>query len=211
MINRLNLSSKPFRNSTIPWLLSAAILLISLISLVFLYARWGNITSEAQQVKISSQQIDDELKVYQEKEQQVRQQLTPQQQQVLLAAHKLVIMKQFSWSRLFSDVENILPGGVSLSVVNVDDVALRNGRTEADIQLGVLSRNYQSVVGMIDNMNSSGIFRAELRGQDLQRSESGDYSEYTVHLVYSPHYNASPQQMDTTNQTVSNSTSGVQQ
>jgi hypothetical protein len=211
VINRLNLSSKPFRNSTIPWLLSAAILLISVISFVFLYARWGNISSEAQLVKTSNQQIEDELKIYQEKEQQVRQQLTPQQQQVLLAAHKLVIMKQFSWSRLFSDLENILPGGVSLSVVNVDDVALRNGRTEAELQLGVLSRSYQSVVGMIDNMNSSGTFRAEMRGQDLQRSESGDYSEYTLHVVYSPHYNVSPQQMDTAEQTASNSISGVQQ
>jgi Tfp pilus assembly protein PilN len=211
VINRLNLSSKPFRNSTIPWLLSAAILLISIISFVFLYARWGNISSEAQLVKTSSQQIEDELKTYQEKEQQVRQQLTPQQQQVLLAAHKLVIMKQFSWSRLFSDLENVLPGGISVSVVNVDDVVLRNGRTEAELQLGVLSRSYQSVVGMIDNMNSSGIFRAEMRGQDLQRSESGDYSEYTLHLVYTPHYNVSPQQMDTSEQAASNSISEVQQ
>jgi hypothetical protein len=100
---------------------------------------------------------------------------------------------------------------VSLSVVNVDDVVLRNSRTEAELQLGVLSRSYQSVVGMIDNMNSSGIFRAEMRGQDLQRSESGDYSEYTLHVVYSPHYNVSPQQMDTAEQTAANSIPGVQQ
>jgi Tfp pilus assembly protein PilN len=211
VINRLNLASRPFRNSTIPWLLSAAILLVSVISFIFLYAQWQRTKEEAQLVKTSSQQIEDDLKAYQEKEQQVRQQLTPDQQQLLLAAHKLVLKKQFSWSRLFSDLENVLPGGVSVSAINVEDVVLRNNQTEAELQFSVLSRNYQSVVGMIDNMNSSGIFRAELRGQDLQRSESGDYSEYTLHLVYSPHYNLVPQQMDTNNQSATNANPEVQQ
>jgi Tfp pilus assembly protein PilN len=198
VINRLNLASRPFRNSTIPWLLSAAILFVSIVSLIFFFAEWRSTSEEAQLVKSSNQQIEDQLKGYQEKEQQVRQALTPEQQRLLVAAHKLVIQKQFSWSRLFSDLENVLPGGVSVSAINVDDVALRNGRTEAELQFSVLSRSYQSVVGMIDNMNSSGIFRAELRGQDLQRSESGDYTEYTLHLTYTPHYNAAPQEMDTT-------------
>lgn len=211
MINRLNLASKPFRNSTIPWLLSAGILFVSVISFIFLYAQWESTKAEAQLVRTSNQQIEDDLKVYQEKEQQVKQQLTPEQQQLLLAAHKLVMRKQFSWSRLFSDLENVLPGGVSVSAINVEDVALKDGRTEAEMQFAVLSRSYQSVVGMIDSMNSSGIFRAELRGQDLQRSESGDYSEYTLHLIYTPHYNASPQQMDTNTQSAANSVPGVQQ
>jgi len=211
VINRLNLASKPFRNSTIPWLLSVGILLVSAISFIFLYAQWEKTKAEAQLVRTSSQEIEDELKVYQEKEQQVKQQLTPEQQQLLLAAHKLVIRKKFSWSRLFSDLENVLPGGVSVSAINVEDVALREGRTEAELQFGVLSRSYQSVVGMIDNMNSSGIFRAELRGQDLQRSESGDYSEYTLHLTYTPHYNASPLQMAPDTQSATNSIPGVQQ
>lgn len=211
MINRLNLASRPFRNSTIPWLLSAAILLVSGISFVFLFAQWQRTKEEAQLVNTSSQEIENDLKAYQEKEQQVRQQLTPDQQQLLLAAHKLVLKKQFSWSRLFSDLENVLPGGVSVSAINVEDVVLRNNQTEAELQFSVLSRSYQSVVGMIDNMNSSGIFRAELRGQDLQRSESGDYSEYTLHLVYSPHYNVVPQQMDTNNQSATNANPEVQQ
>lgn len=193
MINRLNLASKPFRNRTGPWLLSACILVISLFFFIFLYVQWGSVKTEAEQVKSSSLEIESELKAYQEKEQQVKQQLTPQQQQLLLAAHRLVILKQFSWSRLFSDVENVLPGGVSVSSIVVENVALKNGRTEAELQFGVLSRDYRNVMGMIDNMNSSGLFRAEMRGQDRQKSDSGDYTEYSLHLTYTPHYNVSVQ------------------
>jgi Tfp pilus assembly protein PilN len=211
VINRLNLASDPFRNRTVPWLLSAGILLISFFSFVFLYSEWKNVSAEAELVKSSSLQIEEELKAYQEKEQQVKQQLTPQQQQLLIAAHKLVIRKEFSWSRLFSDLESVLPGGVSVSSINVENVALRQGRTEAELEFAVLSRNYQGVIGMIDNMNSSGIFRAELRGQDLQKSDSGDYSEYTLHLTYTPHYNVSVQQAENTTQTAANSTLEVKQ
>lgn len=210
MINRLNLASKPFRNRTLPWLLSAGILIISLFFFIFLYAQSQNVRTEAELVKASSLEIEQELKVFQEKEQQVKQQLTPGQQQLLIAAHKLVIQKQFSWSRLFSDLENILPGGVSVSGINVENVALRNGRTEAELDFTVLSRDYRHVMGMIDNMNSSGLFRAEMRGQDLQRSDSGDYSEYTLHLVYTPHYVSVPQ-AESVSQTAANSIPEVKQ
>ena len=37
---------------------------------------------------------------------------------------------------------------------------------------------------MIDNMNNSGVFKAELRGQDLQKNERLTYTEYTLRLVY---------------------------
>ena len=41
---------------------------------------------------------------------------------------------------------------------------------------------------MIDNMNNSGVFKAELRGQDLQKTERLTFTEYTLHLIYVPNY-----------------------
>jgi hypothetical protein len=49
-----------------------------------------------------------------------------------------------------------------------------------------LSRDYQSVLTMIERMNGTGTFQADLRGQDLQKSEHFSYTEYTLHLVYRP-------------------------
>lgn len=211
MINRLNLASNPYRNRTIPWVLSACILLVSVFAAIFMYSQWASVKTEAEMVKTNTQTIEEELKKYQEEEQKVRQLLTPDQEQILIAAHKLVLRKQFSWSRLFSDLENVLPGGVSVSQINVTDIERRNERTEAELDFGVLSRDYQNVVGMIDNMNSSGLFHAELRGQDRQKSEGGDFTEFTLHLVYTPHYYVVTQPADDAAQSASSANPGVTQ
>lgn len=194
MINKLNLSSSPFRNRTLPWVLSAVILFISLVVAVFTYANYASVKSDLDLVKKHTQTVEAELKKFQEQEDRITQQLSPEQQQLLIASHKLVLRKQFSWSRLFTDLENLLPGGVSVSQMNVIDVERRNDRTEAEIDFAVVSFDYGNVVGMIDRMNSSGLFRAEMRGQTLQKSDSGrDYTEYTLHLIYTPNYIYTPQ------------------
>ena len=41
---------------------------------------------------------------------------------------------------------------------------------------------------MIDRMTNSGLFQAELRGQDLQKTDSGTYTEYSLRLIYTPAY-----------------------
>lgn len=116
----------------------------------------------------------------------VQQQLTPEQSALLIAANKLVANKSFGWSRLFADLEAVMPGSVSASRIHVENIYKDGNRIKAELDFGVLSYNYQSVMTMIDNMNSSGVFRAELRGQDLQKSEAAVYTEYTLHLIYTP-------------------------
>jgi Tfp pilus assembly protein PilN len=122
------------------------------------------------------------------KGEQVQQQLSPQQKELLVAAHKLVDSKSFVWSRLFSDLESVLPGSVSASRIAVQNIYRDGDRVKAELELGVLSRDYQAVMGMIGTMNNSGIFQAELRGQDLQTSERTSYTEYTLRLIYTKPY-----------------------
>ena len=105
---------------------------------------------------------------------------------MLIASHKLVASKSFGWSRLFADLEAVLPGSVSASRISVQNIFKDGDRIKAELDFSVLSRDYQSVMNMIDNMNNSGIFQAELRGQDLQKTERVTYTEYTLHIVYSP-------------------------
>ena len=130
-----------------------------------------------------------ELKVEGEK---VKQQLTPEQRELLIASHKLVANKAFGWSRLFADLENVLPGNVSASRISVENIYKDGDRIKAELDLGVISRDYQSVMAMIDNMNNSGVFQAELRGQDLQKNERITFTEYTLRLLYTPSYGYAP-------------------
>lgn len=161
---------------------------------VFTYANYASVKSDLDLVRKHTQTVEDELKTFQEQENRIAQQLTPQQQQILVASHKLVLRKQFSWSRLFSDLENVLPNGVAMTQLNVIDVERRNEKMEAEVELAVRSYRYESVVGMIDTMNNSGLFRAQMRGQSRQESDSGqDFTEYTIAIIYTPHYIITPQ------------------
>lgn len=148
--------------------------------------------SDNETAKADIKRMEDEIQSLDGKGKLVQQSLTTEQQSLLVAAHKLVANKSFGWSRLFADLESVLPGSVSVSRIGVQNVYKDADRTKADLEFAVLSRDYSSVVQMIERMNNSGMFQAELRGQDLQKTESITYTEYTLQLIYTPPYGYAP-------------------
>lgn len=189
MVNQLNLSSRPFRNSALPWLISALMLVISLISGVLVLSEWRQVRVEANVVKDGINKLEPQIRKLDDEIKSIKESIAPEQRQLLVAAHTLVARKRFSWSRLFADLENVLPRTVSVSHISVRDVYQDRERTIAELEFAVLSRDYQAVLEMINSMNNSSIFAAELRGQDLQR-DKGNLTEYTIQLRYSPGYGA---------------------
>jgi Tfp pilus assembly protein PilN len=188
VITELNLSSNPFRNRTTPYLLSALVLLVSLIGILYCLSilRSNNATIEAAQNEV--EQMQAEVARLKGEGEKVQQQLSPEQKELLVASHKLVANKTFGWSRLFADLESVIPGSVSASRIAVENIYRDGDRVKAELEFGVISRDYQAVMAMIGTMNNSGIFQAELRGQNLQTNQRLAYSEYTLHLIYTPAY-----------------------
>lgn len=186
MITKLNLSSRPFRNRTLPYLLALLFLAVAISGATLSFAKLRDTTARNEIAKSEIEQMNVEVKALKGKGELVQQQLTPEQSSLLVAAHKLVANKTFGWSRLFADLETVVPGGVSVSRINVQNVYKDGDRTKAELDFAVLSRDYPSVMAMIENMNNSGIFAAELRGQDLQKNERFTFSEFTLHLIYTP-------------------------
>ena len=133
-------------------------------------------------------EMGEEIKVLKGKGEAVQQQLTPDQRNLLIASHKLVASKTFGWSRLFGDLEAVMPGSVSASRIVVENIYKDGDRVKAELDFAVLSRDYNGVSTMIANMQNSGLFQAELRGQDRQQNERLTYTEYTLHLIYTPAY-----------------------
>ena len=196
MISKLNLSSHPFRNRTLPYLIALLLLAVASAGAVLSFAKLRDITQRNELAKSEIEQMQTELQELKGKGELVQQQLSPEQRALLIAAHKLVANKSFGWSRLFADLEKVLPGGVSASRVNVENVYKDGDRVKAELDFGVISRDYQNVMTMIANMNGSGVFQAELRGQDLQKSEYTTYTEYTLHLIYTPAFGYSTNPSD---------------
>lgn len=188
MITKLNLATNPFRNRLLPYIAAAGMLLVSLVVGVYCLAKLNSNRRENDVLAASVKERQDEIARLKGEGEKVQQLLTPDQKALLTASHKLVANKAFGWSRLFADLESVLPSSVAASRIAVENVYQDGDRIKAELQFGVISRDYASVMQMIQNMDNSGLFRAELRGQDLQKNERITYTEYTFRMIYTPAY-----------------------
>jgi Tfp pilus assembly protein PilN len=188
VITKLNLASRPFRNRTLPYLIALVLLAVSVGGAILCFAKLRDIAADNEIAKKDIQSIEEKLKDLNSKGDLVQQEIPPDKRELLIDAHKLVANKSFGWSKLFADLESVLPGSVSASRIAVENIFKDGDRVKAELDFAVLSNDYQSVAVMIDNMNNSGVFKAELRGQDLQKTERSTYTEYTLRLVYTPYY-----------------------
>ncbi len=154
-------------------------------------AQLRNNANNFELVEKQRREFDEDVKRFRGEGEKVQQQLTPDQRSLLTAAHKLVANKNFGWSRLFADLEGVMPNNVSASRIAVQNVYRDGDRVKAELDFAVLSRDYQAVMAMIGSMNNSGMFQAELRGQNLRETDRMTYSEYSMKLIYTPPFGVS--------------------
>lgn len=188
MITKLNLATNPFRNRNLPYILAMLLLAFTVAGALLAFAKVRDNNEKIELSKRNNATMEAEIKALNAKGAEASQELTPQQRALLISAHKLIANKSFGWSRLFADLESVLPGSVSASRIDVQNIYRDGDRTKAELEFAVLSRDYPAVMEMIERMNNSGIFYAELRGQDLQQNERVTFTEYTLRLVYTPAY-----------------------
>jgi Tfp pilus assembly protein PilN len=188
MSTRLNLASKPFRNRVLPWTVTFVVALTSVVALIFIaqssFKTYTSIAATQRDVDGLKKQLD----TLKKQEKDVETALTPDQKRELKYAHGLVDRKRFSWSRLFSDLEASLPGEIRVTKIVVKGVGMQADRPVADLDLVVSSKTPTNVTEMIENMESEGIFHAELVAQNPQRGKGETGSEYELNVHYVPRY-----------------------
>lgn len=172
MSARLNLASQPFRNHTLPWTIASIITLASIAALIFIFVKSNDLNRQAAVVERDVAALRTQQAEIDRKANELRQALTPDQQQRHDAAHALVDRKRFSWSRLFADLEAEMPNNVRVSRISVRDVTARGGQTVADLELSVISRDPAEVTDMMARMNGKGFFRADLVSQNPSKGRS---------------------------------------
>lgn len=186
MITKLNLSSTPFRNRALPWTVTAIVTIFSVIALVFI-AKWTfDTNAKAQTAARDVAQLRQQADALNKRAEEIRSTLTPEQKQALKSAHGLVDRKQFSWSRLFADLESALPGSVRVTRITVKGVRSQDARTVTNLELVVASKDAVTVTKMIEDMERQGIFHAELVSQDPARGRGESGQEYAMNVFYAP-------------------------
>jgi Tfp pilus assembly protein PilN len=186
MATKLNLASKPFSNRSLPWIVTAVVIAVSLVSLIFIVRATSRANAQAATVETDINGLKRQEFELSQKIQAVKNSLTPEQLQTLGAAHTLVDRKHFSWSRLFADLESALPGNVRVKRIAVRDVTNTGDETLAELELTVVAKTPATVTDMIAAMDRVGIFHAELRAQNLQRGRGESGAEYDLNVIYRP-------------------------
>lgn len=182
----LNLASKPFSNRLLPWALAAIILFVSVIGLVVVVRLTTVANSQAQTLQLDINNLRQQEQGLLKNAEAVKNQLTPEQQQAVPAAHQLVDRRKFSWSRLLVDLEGSLPPNVRVSRIAVRDVTTQANQTVAELELAVFTKTPSTITDMISKMHEKGIFQPELRGQTLQKGRGEAGTEYELYVVYRP-------------------------
>jgi Tfp pilus assembly protein PilN len=180
---RLNLASQPFRNHTLPWTIASIITLASIAALIFIFVKSNDLNRQAAGVERDVAALHSQQGEIDKKANELRQALTPDQQQRHDAAHTLVDRKRFSWSRLFADLEAEMPNNVRVSRISVRDVTARGGQTVADLELSVISKDPAEVTDMMARMNGKGFFRADLVSQNPSKGR-GEGVEWVLSVHY---------------------------
>jgi Tfp pilus assembly protein PilN len=183
---KLNLASQPFRNRALPWTITAVIMVVSLLALVYIVRESMKTNAQANLIERDVNDLRQQAKVIQQRAEEIKEALTPEQLQTLQAAHTLVDRKRFYWSRLFADLEASLPQNVRVTRINVRDVALRGNQTYAELELTVVGRTDADVTHMISEMDRAGIFQAEPMSQDAQNDKNQGGTEWTLRVLYRP-------------------------
>lgn len=184
MNNSLNLASKPFSNRILPWALTAIILFVSLIGLIFVVKLTTNARTEAGALEAEINVLKQREHVGLENAKKLQQELSADQKQALPAAHSLVDRKAFSWSKLLADLESSLPAKVKVSRISVREVNRQADQTVAQLDLAVFAQDPATVNAMISSMHDEGIFYAEIRNQNLQKGRGETGTEYELFVIY---------------------------
>lgn len=186
MPTKLNLASKPFSNRSLPWVVTTMVVAVSLVCLIFIVRATRHANAQAYAVQNDINTLALQERSLRQQAEAVKNSLTAEQLQTLGAAHTLVDRKHFSWSRLFADLEQALPGTVRVKRIAVRGVSTRGDETLAELELAVVAKSPATITEMIAEMDRAGIFHAELRAQNLQRGRGESGAEYELYVVYRP-------------------------
>ncbi len=184
----LNLASQPFRNRTLPWVITIVIASVSLCALFIISSESRRVNREANLVERKLVGLRTETERQRaEHAAEVRNALSPEQLRALGDAHTLVNRKRFSWSRLFIDLESAVPTSVRVTRISVRDPVQQSGQeTSAGLEMTVIGRAPNDVTHMISEMDRGGIFVATPLAQNTRNEKGEMVTELTLRVRYRP-------------------------
>ncbi|MGH9915221.1 MAG: hypothetical protein ACRD63_08045, partial [Pyrinomonadaceae bacterium] len=114
----------------------------------------------------------------------VKQDLTQEEKERIIAAHLLMERKRFKVTSLFNDLEKILPADVRISKMSVPAVYGDEGEALTRMNISVVGRTPAKITDMIAVMEKSGNFKGELIAEHPPDANNPDGQEYEIRVSY---------------------------
>jgi hypothetical protein len=187
MRTSVNLSSRPFSNHRLFWIVIAAVFFASLWFFLWLVAERSLVSAKADQVKqrIESQRALAEAKRA-EREKKEREEvkivINEQEAMELAAARHLILEKNFSWNRMISDLEQIIPQDVRITAIKVEGISEAEG-VMTKVQVKAIGTVPAQMTTMMTNISKSGGLFVVVQADQEAMAETGE-TPFTLELAY---------------------------
>lgn len=180
-------------------MLTAVIVCVSLVALALILLETRRTKGEILTVERDLRQLNQQTETLREQVSRMKQELSPEQAETLEATHLLVDRKRFSWSRLLADLEATVPTDVRVTRIRVREAQQRGGQMRAGLELTVVGRTPNGVIGMMTEMNRTGIFVADPVAEQTKIEKGEALTELTLRVSYMPRAISLPVATNTAN------------
>lgn len=181
---QINLSSEPFRRDR-PWIVAtvalSSLLLVTLVALTYL-AFTGR--EEGIEARIEVNKAREQLAALTAQSNALQQQLyRPENAEVIersVFLNQLLLRKGISWTRIFGDLEKVLPGKVRVIQVRPQITS----RNDVYLEMDVASESAAPVITMLERMEASEQFGATHVATWLPPSQTEPMYRYRINVNY---------------------------
>lgn len=190
MRTKLNLSTRPFTNHRVFWIVLVVVYFTSLWLVLWFANEKGSMIVRADDLK---RRIDSQKQLVKEatddlerrKKNEVKVVVTEPQAIELAAARQLIQRKVFSWNRMLSDIEEYVPKNTRIISIKVEENANTTDEAIARIQVKAIGTTPSEMTEMMISLEkSAGLFEVGETGQEAT-TENGE-TPFTLNLTYRP-------------------------
>ena len=188
MRTRINLSSRPFTNRRVFWIVTVGVFLASISLLLWISAEKGRVIAKANEVRL---RIDGQKLALEEakreedrrKKEQQKTVITEKETMQLAAARQLIDRKAFSWNKMLADIEQYVPKQTRIVSIKVDGVFNSTEDVTASVQVKAIGATPAEMTEMMANLDKSdGLFTVGETGQEAA-TDTGE-TPFTLNLTY---------------------------
>jgi type IV pilus assembly protein PilN len=180
----LNLASQPMRRDRPILVASAAVAILLCVSLVALIGLAITDRHNMDETRASISRVQAQLNKTNAAQAQIDAQMRlPENATVLyrnLMFNQLIERKAISWTRIFADLEKVLPHNVRIASIR----PTLNGRNQLSLEMVVAADTAEPVIGFIGSLEQSDVFGDVSQTSWIEPTQNDPFVRFHVTVIY---------------------------